>query len=155
MELSSISSKWASQSSIVGLQSSEIITFWKKSSIFRHNSEFLKSSIDQYLCQNIFFSEKTPNRQSSWEYAGSPCDDNSFEKAYDRPPYGMHMESWQKIPAQHFVLLVMSGTMIFFAVSIGFIANFGDYSPQSFCSRGNFSGKSRSNKLWGNWPFQV
>ena len=64
----------ASQSSNFGFWSWEILTFWKSSSISRHNSEYLQSSINiSVIC--LFFNDKTPNLQSSWKYTWSSMND--------------------------------------------------------------------------------
>ena len=72
MILSSIYSMIRVKSSIFDLQSYKSSYIGRKSSILRHNSKHLQSLINQYLCQNLFFNDKTPNLQSSWTHVGRP-----------------------------------------------------------------------------------
>ena len=72
MILSSIYSMIRLKSSIFDLQSYKSSYIGRKSSILRHNSKHPQSLINQYLCQNLFFNDKTSNLQTSWKHAGSP-----------------------------------------------------------------------------------
>ena len=67
MILSSIYSMIRVKSSIFDLQSYKSSYIGRKSSILRHNSKHPQSLINQYLCQNLFFNDKTSNLQTSWD----------------------------------------------------------------------------------------